>query len=85
MEPEEEGAAAKKFTQYRVLGTFPNVMPRRQLVAYYRLYLELKAGGRLPTDLQDNPYQAMQASVPAQPSLHPDTVSSPHPTPTFTW
>jgi len=60
-EPEDgDGGAAAKQTQYRVLGTFPNVMPRRQVVAYYRLYLELRADGRLPTDLRDNPYQAMR-------------------------
>eukprot|EP00667_Euglena_gracilis_P005544 EG_transcript_5580 len=47
-------------TKHRVLGTLPNVMPRRQLAAYYRLYRDCKKEGTLPPHLRDDPYRAMR-------------------------
>ena len=59
----EEGdpaGAAPKGVNYRVLGTLPNVMPRRQTLAFYELYRSLKREGKLPAELHNNPYRAMQ-------------------------
>jgi len=47
-------------TRHRVLGTLPNVMPRRQLVDYYRQYQKQKEEGTLPKHLEDDPYRAMR-------------------------
>eukprot|EP00993_Chasmostoma_nieuportense_P007152 NODE_787_length_1867_cov_86.639655_g734_i0.p1 GENE.NODE_787_length_1867_cov_86.639655_g734_i0~~NODE_787_length_1867_cov_86.639655_g734_i0.p1 ORF type:complete len:597 (-),score=132.91 NODE_787_length_1867_cov_86.639655_g734_i0:76-1815(-) len=45
----------------RVRGTMANLMPRRQLRSYYRVYNTLKAQGKLPAPLVENPKQAMFA------------------------